>query len=234
MGTIIKREIQSYFTSAIAYIVLAMFFYFSGMLFVSNNFRGNTTSLTMVFGNMIEIIVFLTPLISMKTFSDEKRLHTDQALLTSPARLIDIVLGKYFGALVLFAICFAVFPVYGFVLSFFGEPDWAVIICTEVGVFLLGAALIAIDVFISSLTESQAIAAVVGIAAGILLLNPSLITNIFNIDWLTSAIESVSFVNRATNFTYGMMDLGGIVYFLSIIALFNFLTVRVLDSRRWK
>ena len=234
MRAIYKKEIKSYAASMSGPIAVAVMLLVVGYMFRYYNLSYGTASLVYTVFNSNLIFYIVVPVLTMRTFTDERRQKTDQMLLTAPISLVDIVLGKYFGALVLFAICFAVFPVYGFVLSFFGEPDWAVIICTEVGVFLLGAALIAIDVFISSLTESQAIAAVVGIAAGILLLNPSLITNIFNIDWLTSAIESVSFVNRATNFTYGMMDLGGIVYFLSVIALFNFLTVRVLDSRRWK
>jgi ABC-2 type transport system permease protein len=234
MGTILKREIGSYFTSPVAYIVMAVFFFYSGTFFVGYNFSGQTTnSLSPVFSNMMVIIIYLTPIISMKTFSDEKRLHTDQALLTSPVRLTEIVIGKYLGALFLYAVCCAIFPLYGLIISFFGKPDWAVIICTEFGIFLLGAALIAIDVFISSLTESQAIAAIVGIAVGIVSLNPGVITDVFKIDWLTNALNTISFTERCANFTFGMFDLRGVVFFLSVIVLFNFLTVRVLDRRRW-
>ena len=179
------------------------------------------------------VILFLIPIISMKTFSEEKKQKTDQALLTSPASLFEIVMGKFLGAFILYAICCMIFFVYALVIAFFTAPDWPVIICTTVGLLLVGGALIAIDVFISALTESQVIAAVVGMAVGLLLYMMNSIISMVEVDWISKALEAISPLNYYTNFTYGMLDLSGIVFFLSVIALFIFFTIRVLDRKRW-
>ncbi len=233
MKAILKRELSSYFNSAIAYVVMAMFFGFSGWFFVGTCFMGNTSSLAPTFSNIFVIIVFITPIISMKTFSEEKRQRTDQALLTSPSSLFDIVMGKFLGAFILYAICCMIFFVYGFVIMMFTTADWAVIICTVIGLLLLGGALIAIDVFISALTESQLIAAIIGMAVGLITYMMSSISSMINIDWVTSVLNSISFTAYYSNFTYGMLDLTGVVFFLSVIALFVFFTIRVFEKKRW-
>ena len=233
MKAILKRELSSYFNSAIAYVVMAMFFAFSGWFFVGTCFVSNSSSLSPTFSNIFVIIVFITPIISMKTLSEEKRQRTDQALLTSPSSLFDIVMGKFLGAFILYALCCMIFFVYGLVITIFTPADWAVIICTNIGLMLLGGALIAIDVFISALTESQLIAAIVGLAVGLLTYMLSSISSMINIDWVTSVLNSISFTAYYSNFTYGMLDLSGIVFFLSVIALFIFFTIRVFEKKRW-
>ncbi|MCH5304374.1 MAG: ABC transporter permease subunit [Ruminococcus sp.] len=234
MGAILKRELSSYFNSAIAYIVMAMFFGFSGYFFVGTCFMMNTSSLSYTFSNIFVIVVFLTPIIAMKTFSEEKRQRTDQALFTSPASLFEIVLGKFLGAFILYAICCMIFFVFGIVIQMFTAADWAVIICTTIGILLVGSALIAIDIFISALTESQVIAAVIGMAVGLLTyMMSTIISMIGDIEWLSGALTAISFTNYYQNFTYGILDLTAIVFFLSVIALFLFFTARVFERKRW-
>ena len=233
MRAIFKRELSSYFNSAIAYIVMAVFFGFAGYFFVGTCFVGNVSSLSYTFSIIIMIIIFLTPILSMKTFSEEKKQKTDQALLTSPASLFDIVMGKFLGAFAVYAICCMIFFVYGLVISFFTAPDWAVIICTTIGLLFLGGAFIAIDVFISSLTESQVIAAIVGMAAGLVIYMLNTFISMIQVDWIASALKAISPTNYYMNFTYGMLDLTGIVFFLSVIALFLFFTIRSLERKRW-
>ncbi len=234
MGAILKRELGSYFNSAIAYIVMAVFFGFSGYFFVGTCFLSNTSSLSYTFSNIFVIIVFLTPIIAMKTFSEEKRQRTDQALFTSPASLLEIVLGKFLGAFILYAICCLIFFVFGLVIQMFTPADWAVIICTTIGILLVGGALIAIDIFISALTESQVIAAVIGMAAGLLTyMMSTIISMVGDVEWLSSALSAISFTGYYQNFTYGILDLTGIVFFLSVIALFLFFTIRVFERKRW-
>ena len=233
MRAILKRELGSYFNSAIAYIVMAMFFCFSGYIFVNTCFRGNTTSLSYTFGNVFLIIVFLTPIISMKTFSEEKRQKTDQALFTSPAGLFEIVTAKFLGAFILYAICCMIFLVYGLVISIFAVPDWSVIICTTIGLMLVGGALISIDVFISALTESQVIAAVIGMTVGLLVYLMNTVISVVKSDFIKNILNAVSFWNYYSYFTYGMLDIRGVVFFLSVIALFIFLTTRVFERKRW-
>lgn len=233
MGAIFRRELNSYFNSAIAYIVMAVFFGFSAYFFVGTCFMGNTSSLAYTFSNMFIILIFLTPILTMKSFSEEKRQRTDQALLTSPASLGEIVMGKYLSAMALYGICCSIFIVYGLIITMFIMPEWSVILCTLFGFFLLGGALIAIDIFISALTESQVIAAIVSMAIGLLIYLMSSITSMVEAQWLIDLLNTISFTTYFSNFTYGILDVQGIVYFASIIALFNFLTVRVFEKRRW-
>lgn len=233
MSAILKRELSAYYNSAIAYVVMAVYFFFSGYFFYAICIEGNMSSLSYVYSNMFVIILFIIPIITMKTFAEEKRQKTDQALLTAPASLTEIVLGKFLGAFILFAICCCIFLVYALVISFFTTPDWAVILCTFFGILLLGAALTAINVFISVLTESVIIAAVSGMGIGLLIYMMNTFSNYISIGWITEVLSKIDFVTYYTNFTYGLFNITDIVFFLSVTGLFLFFTVRVLEKRRW-
>ena len=233
MVAILKRELSSYFNSAVAYVVMAVYFLFSGLFFSMICIENDTSSLSYVFGNMFIIILFIIPIITMKSFSEEKRQRTDQALLTSPTSLFEIVMGKFLGALILFAICSLIFVVYALVISFFTSPDWAVVLCTVLGLLLLGSALIAIDIFISVLTESMIISAVAGMGVGLLIYMLSNLSSNITVDWIATIVKKIDFLTYYTNFTYGMLNLTDIIFFLSVTGLFLFFTARVLKKRRW-
>ncbi len=233
MVAILKRELSSYFNSAVAYVVMAVYFLFSGLFFSMICIENDTSSLSYVFGNMSIIILFIIPIITMKSFSEEKRQRTDQALLTSPTSLFEIVMGKFLGALILFAICSLIFVVYALVISFFTSPDWAVVLCTVLGLLLLGSALIAIDIFISVLTESMIISAVAGMGVGLLIYMLSNLSSNITVDWTATIVKKIDFLTYYTNFTYGMLNLTDIIFFLSVTGLFLFFTARVLEKRRW-
>lgn len=233
MVAILKRELSSYFNSAVAYVVMAVYFLFSGLFFSMICIENDTSSLSYVFGNMFIIILFIIPIITMKSFSEEKRQRTDQALLTSPTSLFEIVMGKFLGALILFAICSLIFVVYALVISFFTSPDWAVVLCTVLGLLLLGSALIAIDIFISVLTESMIISAVAGMGVGLLIYMLSNLSSNITVDCIATIVKKIDFLTYYTNFTYGMLNLTDIIFFLSVTGLFLFFTARVLEKRRW-
>ncbi len=233
MVAILKRELSSYFNSAVAYVVMAVNFLLSGLFFSMICIENDTSSLSYVFGNMFIIILFIIPIITMKSFSEEKRQRTDQALLTSPTSLFEIVMGKFLGALILFAICSLIFVVYALVISFFTSPDWAVVLCTVLGLLLLGSALIAIDIFISVLTESMIISAVAGMGVGLLIYMLSNLSSNITVDWIATIVKKIDFLTYYTNFTYGMLNLTDIIFFLSVTGLFLFFTARVLEKRRW-
>lgn len=233
MRAIIKREMYSYFCSPMAYVVMAIFLFFSGLFFSLVCLGNSNSELSYVFSNMFLVTIFITPIICMRLLSDEKRLKTDQALLTSPVSIPGIVLGKFFSACLLYLICMSIFLIYGFTLSFFVTPKWSVILCNCVGLFLLAATLIAIDVFLSSLTESQMIAAVTGFAAGLFVYLLDNVASAVSVSFINKALTAVSFLSHYQNFTVGLLSLADIVFFLSIIALFIFLTVRVIEKKRW-
>lgn len=233
MSAILKRELNAYFSSATAYVVMAVFFFFSGLFFNYYCISANSSSLSYVFGNMFYIVLFLIPIITMKTFAEEKKQKSDQALLTAPTSLTEIVLGKFLGAFILYFICCCIFLVYALVISFFTTPEWSVIICTFIGMLLLGAALIAINVFISVLTESMVIAAVIGMGAGLVISMTNYLVSLIPIEWIKNIINKINFLSYYENFTYGILSIVDVVFFLSVTALFLFFTVRVLDKRRW-
>lgn len=233
MGAILKRELSAYFNSAIAYVVMAVYFFFSGLYFYFYCFESNTTSLSGVFNNMIYVILFLVPIITMKSFAEEKRQKTDQALLTAPVNLTEIVMGKFLGAFILYALCALIFLVFSVVISFFAAPSWSVILCTFIGLLLFGAALIAINIFISVLTESMIVAAIFGMAVGFIILMMSTFTSVIPFEWLATVFEKINFITYYVNFSYGLLNITDIVFFISAAALFIFFTVRVLEKRRW-
>lgn len=233
MGAIYKREMAGYFHSAIAYVVLAVYYFFSGMFFYLYCFYNNSASLSYVFANMFYIVMFIIPVLTMKTFAEEKRQKTDQALLTSPVSLTEIVLGKFLGAFTIYAMCCAIFLLYGVVISFFGQPQWSVVLCTLLGILLLGGAMIAINIFISSLTESMVVAAVVGMAVGLVIDTMGYLISLIPVDWLSAILEKINFLNYYTNFTYGILSIVDVMFYLSVTGLFIFFTVRVLERRRW-
>ncbi|MBQ1239644.1 MAG: ABC transporter permease subunit, partial [Ruminococcus sp.] len=158
---------------------------------------------------------------------------TDQALLTSPVSLTEIVLGKFLGAFTIYGLCCAIFLVYGVVISFFAQPQWSVVLCTLLGMLLLGMAIIAMNIFISSLTESMVVAAVVGMAAGLVIDTMSSFSKLVPIPWVQFVLEKIDFLNYYTNFTYGILSIVDVIFFLSVTGLFLFFTVRVLERRRW-
>ena len=233
MGAIVKRDLGAYFSSATAYVVMAVYFFFSGLFFNFYCISANSSSLSYVYGNMFYIILFLIPIITMKTFAEEKKQKSDQALLTAPTSLTEIVLGKFLGAFCLYAICCCIFLVYAVVISFFASPEWSVILCTFIGILLLGGSLIAINVFISVMTESMVVAAVIGMGVGLVISMTNYLISLIQVDWIKSILNKINFLSYYENFTYGILSIVDVVFFLSVTALFLFFTVRVLEKRRW-
>ena len=185
------------------------------------------------FLTMMVIFAVLIPLLTMKLFSDDKRNRTDQILLTSPVSILGIVMGKYLAALTVFGATFVVNS-FNFVLLFnYGTPNLLSIFMNILGVFLLGAAFIAIGIFLSSLTESQLIAAVsaMGVNAAMLLI--SMLAGEVESSFLRTVVKWFSVMDRFTPFTNQMLDVSAIVYYISLAAVAIFLTTRVLEKRRW-
>ena len=233
MAAIIKRELSSYFNSAIGYIVLFIFLFFSGRSFYICCLYSDSASMANVFSDMVLVIIFLIPLITMRSFAEERRQKTDQALLTSPVSLFEIVAGKFLGAFILFLLCNAVFLIYALIITIFTAPDWVAILTTLLGMLLMGAALIAVDLFISVLTESQAVAAMFSIGIGLLIYMVDSFAAQINVDFIKNILYSISFSRHFVAFSYGIITLSGVVFFLSVIAGFLVLCGRLLEKRRW-
>ena len=232
MLAILKREMSNYFTSPIGYIFLAVFYFFSGMFFTSV-LSTNTTNIAIVFQSLFTVLVFIVPLLTMRSMSEVKRQKTDQLLLTSPINLSSLVIGKFLAAFLMYCIALSVTVIYSIILAFFAAPEWPVVIGNILGALLLGAALISIGVFVSSLTENQLIAAVGSFAIMMFILMIDGFASLVPVPMVAKVITSLSFMSRYNDFVTGILNVSNILFFISVAVVFNFFTVRVLEKRRW-
>lgn len=235
MKAVFKREFRAYFTSPLGYFVLAIVFVFAGFFFYANNLFGGSTSLGGVYGGLFTVVLLIVlPVLTMRLFSDDKRQRTDQALLTAPVSLTGIALGKFFAALLVFALAISITLVFAVVMAFQIVPDWLVIFGNYIGLLLLGGLIISIGLLISSFTESQFISAIATFAVSFALLMVDGMTSIFTSNTtVVAVINFLSVYQRYNNFTLGSINYADIIFFISMQALFLFLTVRSLDRKRW-
>ena len=233
MYAIYKREMKSYFSSAIGYVVIATFVFVASLFFATINIAGDTSQMGVLFGNMMLVYVFIIPVLTMRTFSEDKRQKTDQALLTSPVSLLGIVMGKFLAALSVFAIGLSSTILFAIILGASSTLDVWVVVGNIVGMLLVGAALISIGVFISNLTESQVIAAVAGIVVLLLWFLIDNISSLISVPLVQKIISAISINQRFNNFAIGILNLSDAFFYLSIATLFIFFTTRMLEKRRW-
>ena len=233
MAAILKRELNAYFSSAIGYIFLAVFYAFAGFYFFLSNVLSNTTDMRSFFSSMFSVIMFLIPILTMRLMSEDKKLRTDQALLTAPVGLYSIVLGKYLSAVIMYLVAMAITVVYAVVLAAFAPIDLSLFVGNLLGAVFLGLALIAIGVFISSLTESQVIAAVASFAVMMGLMLIDTLSSVMPTQFLQDLVYGLSVYTRYANFTLGLLNIADVIFFLSVSGLFIFFTVRVLEKKRW-
>lgn len=247
---IARRELQSYFASPVAYAVLALFALIFGFLFYAylDSFsdrsmgRGlpgaqeilnlNQDMIRWLLGDTVWLLVFLLPLLTMRSFSEELRSGTIELLLTSPVTDFQIVTGKFLGAVALYGAMLALTLLHMGLLFLFGDPEWKALAAGYVGLFLLGSALISLGLFFSSVTRNQ-------IVAGVLSLSAFLFLGLFQSadNWAGSAsgfLTYLSVTQHIDSFAKGVVDSRDIVYYLSFIALGLVLTKQSIESFRWR
>ena len=233
MKAILKREFKAYFQSPLGYVFICAMYFFSGYYFFSYNLFASTTDMSTLFGLMFSVVLFLVPVLTMRLMSEDKRSKTDQLFFTAPVTRTAIALGKYFAAVAVFLIAISSTIIQALVMSLFSSPDWPVILGNFIGLLLLGSTLISICMFLSALTESQVIAAVTGFVVSLFLMLVDALSLVVNSSFLQSLFRNLSFNDRYTPFTLGILELPNIVFFLSISVLFLCFTVAVLDKKRW-
>lgn len=234
MLAIFRRELNAYFKSPLGYIFLAIFFYFSAQFFTAV-VLSQTNQIAYIFTSMFTILVFAIPILTMRLMSEEKRQKTDQALLTAPISLSGIIWGKFLAAFALFAVGMCVTVVYFIILSAMSTPQWSIFFGNLLGLILLSGAMISIGLFISSTTESQMVAAIGSLAAMFLIFMIDSLANMMpeTLSVVGDVISQLSFMTRYNDFTSGILDISNVLFFLSVIVIFNFLSVRILERKRW-
>ena len=286
MSAVFRHEMASYFSGLSAFVFGTFVLLFGGIYTMAYNIVGGFANFEFVMNAISFIFIIIVPIITMRVLAEEKRQKTDQLLYSLPISMTDVVLGKFFAMLIVFAIPVAILCIYPLVLSRFGNVSFITSYSAVLGFFLLGASLLAIGMFISALTESQAVAA--GICFVVMLLNyfiadisdyiPTtpvasviaftvviiIIALIFRFmtknnyaslilgavlevillavyvlkselfeGLFANVIGRLSLFERFYSFIDGVFDLTGIVYFISVIALFLFLSVQAMEKRRW-
>ena len=233
MSAIFKREFKSFFTTPLGYVILIIFNVFSGIYFWFGTLYSNTVDMAYVFSGFTMVLLSAIPILTMRLLSEERRQKTDQALLTAPVSLFSIVFSKFLAALLLYVIGISVTLVYSVVLAFIAQPTWSYILGNYLGLLLLGASMLAVGIFISSITENQLVAAIVSYAAMFFLLMSDTIANLFPVDFISTLFYYLSFQTRYDSFVAGIVSVDNVMFFVSITAIFVFLTTRVLEKRRW-
>lgn len=233
MLSVLKRELSSYFKAPIGYVFVAASFLFSGFFFWSFSLSSGSTDVSGVFQGMFYVYMIFVPLLTMRLMAEDNRQKTDQLLLTAPVSLFGLVLGKFLSAYVIFLMGDIIMLIYGVVMSFFAAVNWAMIFGNFVALALVGAIFVSAGLFISSLTESQMIAAIGSFALNLSLMLITTLTSVIPWDFVNNIITSLSIFDRYYEFTEGIFSLSNTFFFLSVTVIFMFLTVRVLEKRRW-
>lgn len=232
MKAIYKREMLSYFTTMIGYVFVGVFMFLSGLFFTMEMFRNRVGSVAGILPVCMVILMLLMPIVTMRLIAEEKASKTDQLLLTAPVKVSEIVYGKYFAAFTVFLISTATTIPYVIVAAVWGDVAAGETVASYLGYILFGALLIAIGLYISSLTENQVVAAVVTYGVTLLLFFSSQInTGVEFIDYIISYFQ-ISEWNES--FSMGVIAPSGVVYYLSFTFLFLLLSMRQIESRRWR
>ena len=232
MIAIFKREFKAYFQTPIGYIVLAAFYFFSGFYFMYY-FSQGVPKVEYVLYNMLTVTVFIMPIITMRLMSEDKRQKVDQALLTAPVKLTSIVLGKFMAALAVFASGFVPTIIFEMIVMSYVKVNILNFIYALLGILLLGSTLISLGMFISTLTESSVVSAILTLVINILLLYITNFVEMISVSWIATVVEKLAVINKFSSFSENLISIPDIVYFISATVIFIFLCVRALDKRRW-
>ena len=233
MIAIFKKELKNYFMSPIGYIFVAVFTFWASMFFSSGILMSQQADISIMFSDINLVYLFLTALLTMRLLSEEKNKKTNRLLLSSPVSITGIVVGKYLAAMAVFGVTILISFVYPWIMFRYGQPALSEVIGSYVGFILLWGAFISVGVFISSLTESQMVAGVFTFAA---------LLFIYLISWFETSIDNTiireiigwfSLLSRYGDFQSGVLNIESIIYYLSFIFVFLFLTVRVIDRKRY-
>jgi ABC-2 type transport system permease protein len=251
---IAHKELKSYFASPIAYIVLGLFalvygYFYIVMLqyFVRTSMQMaaqgpmggqqpmniNQDLLRPVVQNLTVVMLFLLPMITMRTYSEEKRSGTIELLLTSPLSDLEIIMGKFLGAMGLYAAMLAVTIPHILVLFVYGNPEWKPIMTSYLGLLLMGGCFVSLGLFISSLTKNQIVAAAITFSTFLMLWVINWIGS-FSSGWISDVTAYLSIIEHLDDFTKGVIDTSHLIYYVSFIAFGLFLTAKSVDSERWR
>ena len=246
---IAHKELKSYFSTPIAYIVIGFFallfgYFYYAMVVIFNQqsvqfgaeggaMDINQQLIRPLFLNASVILLFVLPLITMRTYSEEKRSGTIELLLTSPVSDLEIILGKFLGAMTLYAAMLGITLIHMALLFSYGNPEWKVVVTGYIGLLLMGGCFISVGLLISSLTKNQIVSGMVTFAVFLLLWVINWIAS-FTGPTTQSVLNYLSITDHFDDFTRGILDTKHLIYYFSVMSFGLFLTSRSVDTERWK
>lgn len=233
MIAVFKRELRSYFNSPVGYAYLFIFLLVTGFFFYRANVYAGSTDTVTYFAYTRYILIITIPLLAMKLFPEERKNKTDQILITAPVSIFRMVMGKFLAAYTMFVIGLVPTVINMIFLAHVGYLETGIVVGNYIGLLFVGAAFLAIATFMSVLTESMITAFIMGAFALALFAVADLLAQSLNISWLTKIVNVVSVTGRYEQFNQGLFNISSLIYFLSLAVIFIFLTVRVIDRRRW-
>lgn len=232
--TICKKELQAYFFSPTAYVAFAFYFLLLSFFFSMDFLFGSRLiDARMMMGNMMLVLLFITPILTMRLVAEEFRQGTDELLLTSPISSTQIIFGKYLAGSIVMLFMVIGSLIYPWIMSWYGDLDLSIMWLSYLGIFLIGSAMIAVGLFASSLSSHQMLSGIIAFALLLLL---------WMIDWLGEGlygkakewIVQFSMTARTIDFNKGVFNIADLLFYVTMILVFLVLTVQVLERKRWK
>ncbi len=255
MTAIYKKELSSYFINPLGYVFVCVYLVASSLIFCFTTYKAKSYDTSSFFSLLIIAFIILIPLLTMKLFSEEKKMKTEQLIMTSPVTITGMVLGKFFAAFTVFVGSLLVsvvnfIPLYAIALAERNGNPYAVshigpvtgqIVGSFIGIILIGAAFVAIGMFVSAFFEDQLAAAITSIGVILFMVMIGYVNQltdaegnkIISVYAVRFVLDWISVSSRFANFSYGIFDFASALYYFSIAGIFIFLTVRVYDRRRW-
>ena len=231
--TLFRREINASFLSPMAYVAATFFLFISGIYFYNILVLSREVTLRYTLESVSFFLMCVTPLVTMRLFAEEKKSGTMEVLMTAPVSDLQVVLGKFLGAMGFFLAMLAPTGVYVLAVSLVGNPEYGAIIAAYAGMLLMGGLFVSIGLFVSSLTSNQIVAAIVTFISLICLWIAGYLS--LQTRWPLSAfLDYIGVAGHLDSFLKGVIDTRDVIYYLSLTAYFLFLSVRSLETRRWR
>ena len=225
------RDLRSLFITPIGYVFIALFIAVMNLMFYLFNVMESSANLESLFSSILIVLMFITPLLTMRLFSEEFKQKTDQLLFTAPVRIGSVVLGKFLAALCVFAVSLGVVLIWLIIIVLYGRPNIHSIIGNTIAVLCSGSAFIAIGLLISAVTQNQVIAAIGSFSAYLSLFLLDYAATSINMGVLSRLIQWLSLFSRYNRFSLGVFSIADIAYYLSITVVFLLITIRILQNR---
>lgn len=232
MKGVYRKELRQYFHTMTGYAFIAMFLCITGAVFVVGNLISQNGNITAFFSSISSVLLYLLPILTMRMYAEERKQRTDELLLTAPVSLVTVMIGKFLAAFSVFMLPLLCTLLYPAILAFFGFWEPVTVLGNYMGCMLLAATLIAIGQFISVLTDSQFVAAIVTYSLFSLLAIAGNVSAAVSSAPLREALQFVAVINHMAGFSYGVFNLADAVYYLSTTLLFLFGCVYVLQRKR--